>query len=261
MARLNKVIARSLHCLSQRRARQPLSAVAVNGESAVGRVLAAKGLDVRELAKLGAEALRAGGVVATPTDTIYGLAASVQNNLAVKSLYDIKGRNLAKPIAISVAEVDDVYRWGKVTVPRELLEVLLPGPVTVVFKRQPELNPNFNADTDLIGIRIPDHNLVRELSRSCGSPLALTSANVSAGRSTVAVSEFANLFSSLALIFDGGNLDCEDDSEAEEARRLGSTVVDLSKATGSGYRLIRKGSAELATVAALEAYGLKRAES
>ena len=60
------------------------------------------------------------------------------------------------------------------TVPRSVLKSLLPGPVTVVFQRTPRLNPRFNPDTDLIGVRIPDLALVRELARETNSPLALT---------------------------------------------------------------------------------------
>ncbi len=63
-----------------------------------------------DLAREGAGALSAGGVVAVPTDTIYGLAALAQDDRAVEALYSIKGRDKSKPIAISVADVDDVYK-------------------------------------------------------------------------------------------------------------------------------------------------------
>ena len=71
------------------------------------------------------------------------------------------------------------FRWGKVTVSQEILQDLLPGPVTLVFERTDQLNPGLNPTTRLVGIRIPDHYFVRQLSLRCEEPLALTSANIS----------------------------------------------------------------------------------
>lgn len=71
--------------------------------------------------------------------------------------------------------------------PKQILEDLLPGPVTVVFERSPELNPLLNPNTNLVGIRIPDHAFIRNLSRACGSPIALTSANKSSDQSTLSL--------------------------------------------------------------------------
>merc|ERR1712183_569665 len=111
---------------------------------------------------LAGERLLAGGVLAVPTDTIYGLTCLVQHQAAVESLYNIKGRHSSKPIAICVAEVEDIYTWAEVTVERTLLEQLLPGQVTLVFKRSKKLNRNFNPDTKLVGVRIPDYPFLRE---------------------------------------------------------------------------------------------------
>ena len=70
-----------------------------------------------------------GNVIAVPTDTIYGITCLVQHSQAVNRLYSIKGRSASKPIAICVAEIDEIYRWANVTVPRDLIEDLLPGQV------------------------------------------------------------------------------------------------------------------------------------
>lgn len=158
-------------------------------------------------------ALKAGEIIATPTDTIYGIAALVQNPRAVQRLYEIKGRDPKKPVAISVAEIDDIYNWGHVTVDRQVLQELLPGPVTVVFERTADLNPDLNPDTNLIGIRIPDHSFIRDVCRACAGPIALTSANISSAKSSLAVDEFQELFPKLCKVFDGGRL-----GDTEEAR-------------------------------------------
>ena len=73
------------------------------------------------------------------------------------------------------------------TVSPALLSHLLPGPVTTVFERQPQLNPALNPGVPLVGVRIPEHEFVRELVSRCGGPIALTSANVSQARSTLSV--------------------------------------------------------------------------
>lgn len=198
--------------------------------------------------KAAAESLSLGHVIAVPTDTIYGISCLVQHSTAVEKLYAIKGRNSSKPIAICVSEIEEIYTWASVTVSRNVLEELLPGQVTVVFNRTEELNNNFNPDTNLIGIRIPDHDFLRQVCRLCSSPLALTSANLSNNTSTLNVMEFADLHDSLNLVFDGGKL-----SDSEEAR-LGSTVVDLSQ-EGS-YSIIRGGSAKSKVENILSKYGL-----
>ena len=79
------------------------------------------------------------------------------------------------------------YRWCDVTISRDILEDLLPGPVTLVFERKAVLNPELNPATRLMGIRIPDHQFIRETARVCKEPIALTSANISASRSCLTV--------------------------------------------------------------------------
>lgn len=193
------------------------------------------------------KALQEGHVVAVPTDTIYGLACLAQNSEAVRKIYDIKGRNGQKPLAICVGEIQDIYKYCKVKVKEELLGDLLPGPVTLVFERSEALNADLNPFTSLVGVRIPDHAFMRRLCQMCGEPLALTSANISSHTSTVEVHEFQELWSNLAVVVDGGPIG--------DQSRLGSTVVDLSVL--NKYRIIRPGCAFSPTLDVLERkYGL-----
>ncbi|XP_069105403.1 threonylcarbamoyl-AMP synthase-like [Argopecten irradians] len=92
--------------------------------------------DLQYVVSLATQSLKSGNIIAVPTDTIYGVAGLAQRNDATSRIYQLKNRDLKKPIAISVADIDDVYKWGHVTVSRELLSELLPGPVTVVFTRK-----------------------------------------------------------------------------------------------------------------------------
>lgn len=199
--------------------------------------------------KRAVEHLRADGVIALPTDTLYGLACLSQSSPSVSKLYKIKARDELKPVAICVSQVSDVAKWGQVTVTNQLLEELLPGPVTVVFERSAALNVELNPGTQLVGIRIPDSWFIRQLVEHCNEPLALTSANVSGAQSTLKVEEFSDIWCQLAAVYDGGAI-----ADSQTAR-LGSTVVDLSK---SGvYRIIRAGCARLHTEEILIKYGLK----
>jgi tRNA threonylcarbamoyl adenosine modification protein (Sua5/YciO/YrdC/YwlC family) len=194
---------------------------------------------VERLAKKASEIIRAGGVIGVPTDTVYGIAADAQNKRAIERIYEIKGRDSDKPVAICVDSIDQVYLWGKIKVPRALLETLLPGAVTLVFERQAALNPDINPSTQLIGIRIPDNQFVVSLAKNHQGPVALTSANRSSLQSTLEVGEFQDLWPALDCVFDGGRLSsCE---ASEKAARAGSTVIDLSRE--GFYRIIREGSA------------------
>lgn len=196
-----------------------------------------------------AEALQKGKVIAVPTDTLYGIAALAQNDTAVESIYEIKKRNTVKPLAICVAEVKDVYKWGTVIVPHSLLTSLLPGPVTLVFNRTPLLNPSLNPGHDTVAIRIPDADFIRGVAAKCNSPLALTSANISTMESPLEVKEFSDTWDKLEKIYDGGLLG------QDEKCRKGSTIVELLKP--GKYNIIRQGSAYEQTLKILHKYDLK----
>ncbi|KAK2718611.1 threonylcarbamoyl-AMP synthase-like [Artemia franciscana] len=195
-----------------------------------------------------ADLLKRGGIIAIPTDTIYGIAALAQSIDSVERLYKIKGREHNKPIAICVGELNDIPKWGKVDCPIGLISALLPGPVTLLFNRHHNLNPLLNPDGKLVGIRIPDHSFVRALAKECNEPIALTSANVSGSLSTLSIEEFSELWPLLDGVFDGGRI-----VDTPEARK-GSTIVDLS--LPGAYKIIREGSAYKKSRATIENFGL-----
>jgi tRNA A37 threonylcarbamoyladenosine synthetase subunit TsaC/SUA5/YrdC len=135
--------------------------------------------------------------------------------------------------------------------PHGLLDSLLPGPVTLVLQRGESsiLEKSLNPGIGTIGVRVPDCEFIREVSRGSGSVLALTSANLSGDRSSVCVKDFENLWQHCAYVYDGGLL---------PSGRAGSTIVDLTKV--GKYKIIRPGSAKQATVAILEKYLLEEEE-
>lgn len=195
--------------------------------------------------------LKKGQVIGIPTDTIYGLACSANDPEAIKRLYEIKGRNEEKPVAICVSEFEHLRHWGRADhLQDELISQLLPGPVTIVLNKSIHLtNPYLNNGIEKIGIRIPDFDFIRDVCRIFKQPMALTSANKSSEKSTLNINEFEHLWSSLGAVFDGGNL-----SDSEEHRK-GSTVIDLSHA--GEYQIIRQGIAYERTINIVKSFGFK----
>jgi tRNA threonylcarbamoyl adenosine modification protein (Sua5/YciO/YrdC/YwlC family) len=151
------------------------------------------------------------GVIAVPTDTIYGFAALINSEQAVRRIYEIKGRSFTKPLAMAVGYVDDVFTWSKPTLTKEQLATgdLLPGPVTLMFERQSSLPSYFNPNVTNVAIRIPNCQFMIELAQRLKQPIAL-----------VSTEEFKSLWSQVDLVVDGGLLASND--------RRGSTIVDLS---------------------------------
>jgi tRNA threonylcarbamoyl adenosine modification protein (Sua5/YciO/YrdC/YwlC family) len=146
-----------------------------------------------------------------PTDTVYGLAACAQNHDACQELYHVKGRENAKPLAICVGTVKDVYKWGNVPISDELLNALLPGPVTLLLQPKKGHRLPLPENPELVGIRVPDHDFPRAVADELGLPIALTSANVSGEPSSLDPQEFKSLWSKLSAVFDGGIIDSKDE--------------------------------------------------
>lgn len=212
-------------------------------------VCAAESLDALQLAE---QCLRLGKVIALPTDTVYGLACDANNEEAIQLLYDIKGRDEHKPVAICVNNLAALRRYGQAShLSDELLTRLLPGPLTIVIERTPELSNRFlNPSTTKIGIRIPDFKFIRDVCATWHEqPLALTSANRSSAPSSLQVSEFKSLWPRLGAVFDAGRIGLT------EERRLASTVIDL--VTPGRYEIVRAGVALKETLEVLHNYGYK----
>ncbi len=131
-----------------------------------------------------ARALERGGLVVLPTDTVYGLAASVYHSASVEKIFQLKGRDAAKAIVVMVGTLAEAQALIKEE-DREALEklsIFWPGPLTVVVRRRDiEWAPVLAPGRDSLGIRVPDHSLILAVLKRVG-PLAVTSANLSGGK-------------------------------------------------------------------------------
>ncbi len=207
--------------------------VSLNNRSNPNRLSVASYLSAAQCA---ASLLNRGGVIAVPTDTVYGLACLAQNKNAVKRLFQIKQRNNDRPISICVGSIQDIPKYCKIGVKvMPLLNDLLPGPVTLLLKALPYINKSLIPKTNLVGLRIPDHPFMIHVAQLCNAAIALTSANKSNETSCLNIKEFKQLWPDLDAIFDGSTLGTID------PMRLGSTIVDLS--VEGDFRIIRNGCA------------------
>ncbi len=130
-----------------------------------------------EAVKAAAEDLAEGKLVVYPTDTVYGIGADIYNHAAVKNLYQAKHRPFDMALSVAVA---DRKMMEEVAVLNDnadkLIKAFLPGPLTIIIKKQPEVSDLITASSQKVGVRIPDHPLAVELARRFG-PIVATSAN------------------------------------------------------------------------------------
>lgn len=168
-----------------------------------------------------AEIVSLGGIIAYPTETIYGLGADATNEQAIRRIFEIKGRDFNNPISVIIGNIRDVYPLVR-TVPesaRKLMDVFWPGPLTLVFASANRVSPLLTASTGKIGIRLSVHDTARRIAQKLGKPLTATSANLSGS------AECANADQVIHQI--GGKIDAVIDLGETEAR-LSSTVVDVT---------------------------------
>lgn len=175
--------------------------------------------------------LRAGGVVALPTETVYGLALALDPG-AVERVYALKGRALEKALPLQLDSVERALGWGfDFSAPaRRLAGHFWPGPLTLLLNRPQRCPAWFAPDTPLVALRIPDHVVVLELLRAAGEPLAVTSANRSGKPECLKASDVERAFEGAddLLVLDGGTA----------PGGIASTVVDAS---GPEPQVVREG--------------------
>lgn len=149
--------------------------------------------------------LQRGGIVAMPTDTVYGIAALLTDADAIERLYEVKGREHTKSIAVLLAGAEQLplVVQGASPAALRLGERFWPGALTLVVPRLPSL-PRALSQTDTVGVRVPDHPLAQQLLTASG-PLAVTSANLSGQPDALAAQDvLAQLEGRIDLVLDGG---------------------------------------------------------
>jgi len=125
--------------------------------------------------------LRNGGLVAFPTETVYGLGADALNSEAAAKIYVAKGRPSDNPLIVHIAEKEDLKRLTTDISPEAevLIETFWPGPLTLVFHKRAEVPDGTTGGLSTVAVRMPAHKIARELIRSSGVLIAAPSANLS----------------------------------------------------------------------------------
>ena len=179
-----------------------------------------------------AEVLKAGGLLAVPTETVYGLAANGLDTAAVEKIYEVKGRPAVKPLSLMVPGPETMERYCR-EVPEAALalaEKFWPGPLTIVLKAKAEIPSVVRAGGDTIGLRCPDHPLTLAVLRAAELPLAAPSANPSGQPSPKTAEEVLAYYNgSIDAVLDGGP--CGIGTE--------STIISLADRP---YRILRQGA-------------------
>lgn len=178
------------------------------------------GKDIRRAAEI----IQRGGIVIYPTETVYGIAASICSEEALRKVFEIKKRNIQSPVSVAVSSFEMMDELVHISErEREFIKRFLPGPVTVILKKKKTVPDILTSGSDLVGIRYPDHKLALGLIELAGVPVTSTSANISGEHPPARVDEIKV---DADYILDGG-----------ECRGEPSTVVDLVN-----MKVIRRGA-------------------
>lgn len=153
------------------------------------------------------EILRSGGLVAFPTETVYGLGADALNEQAAKKIYAAKGRPSDNPLIVHIADMEAIVQIAE-AVPekaRAVAEAFWPGPLTMIFQKTGEVPMGTTGGLDTVAVRMPDHNTARALIRAGGGYIAAPSANTSGRPSPTAAQHVKeDLDGKIDMILDGG---------------------------------------------------------
>lgn len=151
--------------------------------------------------------LRAGLPVALPTETVYGLAARIDNPDAIEAIFRAKNRPFSDPLIVHVAGMDEIPALVRALPPQaiSLFQAFSPGPLTLLLEKSDRVPDRITAGSPLVAIRIPDHDLTREVIRRLGVPVAAPSANPFGGISpTTAAHVLRGLEGKIPYVLDGG---------------------------------------------------------
>lgn len=181
-----------------------------------------------------AEIIKSGGLVAFPTETVYGLGADGTNDNAVKKIFEAKGRPQNNPLILHFANTSECGEFAECDERfYRLAEAFMPGPLTVVLPSKGKCAPSVTAGLDSVAVRVPIHPVARDLIRQSRTPIAAPSANLSGRPSpTTAQHVVFDLDGKAEAIIDGGSCSVG----------LESTIVKLDK---SGATLLRPGGITL----------------
>ena len=162
----------------------------------------------KEAIDLACNLLKAGEIVAVPTETVYGLAGDCRNGTAIKKIFKAKGRPQDNPLIVHISNLDMLNELVN-NIPqnaKKLMEIFWPGPLTIVLPKGKLISEETTAGLDSVGIRMPSNEIAREIIEKSGVPFAAPSANISGKPSpTNAEDVYNDMNGKISLVIDGGS--------------------------------------------------------
>lgn len=179
-------------------------------------------IDMDLIKKIGL-VLREGGLVAFPTETVYGIGANALNGEAILNIYKAKGRPSDNPLIVHIDDINHLSKYAKEINEdaKKLMNEFWPGPLTLIFKKTKLIPDTISGGLDTVAIRIPSNKIARYIIKEAKVPIAAPSANISGRPSpTAAKHVIEDLYNKVDIIVDGGNTNIG----------LESTVLDVTDA-------------------------------
>ena len=187
-------------------------------------------ISINDIVRRATEILLAGGAIAYPTETFYGLGVNAEDETAVCKIFEIKGRDFNNPVSVIIGHAFQLSSLVRGVSPAatKLIDAFWPGPLTIVFEASPNVSPRLTSQTGKIGVRLASSDFARRLALNAGVPITATSANLSGGP----------ICSTAQAVLDQIGLRIDAVIElSEKGSTIGSTILDASGETTTILRL------------------------
>ena len=161
------------------------------------------------------EVLRNGGIVIFPTETVYGIGTNAYCEKSVEKIYEIKERPEEKPLSILVSNVNEISKYAIInnSMEEQIIKNLMPGPITIILEKRPEVFNYITSGKNTIGIRIPDNKIILKILEALKLPIVAPSANISGHPSGIELNEILPDFENkVDICIDGGKSELSESS-------------------------------------------------
>ena len=161
------------------------------------------------------EVLRNGGIVIFPTETVYGIGTNAYCEKSVEKIYEIKERPEEKPLSILVSNVNEISKYAIInnSMEEQIIKNFMPGPITIILEKRPEVFNYITSGKNTIGIRIPDNKIVLKILEALKLPIVAPSANISGHPSGIELNEILPDFENkVDICIDGGKSELSESS-------------------------------------------------
>lgn len=161
------------------------------------------------------EVLRNGGIVIFPTETVYGIGTNAYCEKSVEKIYEIKERPEEKPLSILVSNVNEISKYAIInnSMEEQIIKNFMPGPITIILEKRPEVFNYITSGKNTIGIRIPDNKIILKILEALKLPIVAPSANISGHPSGIELNEILPDFENkVDICIDGGKSELSESS-------------------------------------------------